>query len=368
MIYLDNAATSFPKPHRVISALNECLRAYCGNPGRSSHRLSLRAAEKIYEVRELVSDFIGGESPESVVFTPNATHSLNLAIKTYISGPCHVLCSDIEHNSVIRPLEKLGRTLGVEYSRFDSKSPRESIKSLIRPDTVGIISTVASNVAGIQIDAAELSVLAKENNLFLILDASQALGHLNVNLKATPCDVLCGPGHKGLFGIQGSGFAYFKDTVRKESYIEGGSGSESINVNMPTRLPEAYEAGTLSTPAIVSLGEGIKYLSEIGLDKVKERLDYLSYILSERLLRLPEISLLPAGNGIVSFTHKSYPSSYIVGELDKYGVCARGGLHCAPDAHKKLGTIDGGAVRLSFSYLNGERDILGALAAISRII
>lgn len=358
MIYLDNAATSFPKPKCIIRDLSCCLKKYCGNPGRSSHRLSLLASEAIYSVREEIAELLSVKSPENVVFTLNATYALNLAIKTFIKEKCHVLTSDFEHNSVIRPLEALKRKIGVEYSAFSTEGDIEkSIKDSLRSDTKGIVASIASNVTGDSISLKILSKIAAEYNLFLIVDASQAIGHTMIDLTDTPCDVLCAPAHKALFGIQGCGFAVFKDNKLRDSFIEGGSGSESISPLMPALLPERYEAGTLCTPAIVALGSGLKYIKAHGIENIEKHLMILTKELSERLAGIPGIKLYKTGIGIASFNLGELPSSAVSAQLDKYGICTRGGLHCAPSIHKKLGTLEQGAVRVSLSYINSKADI-----------
>ena len=358
MIYLDNAATSFPKPKCVIRDLNFCLKKYCGNPGRSSHKLSLMASEAIYSVREAVAEHLGISAPENVVFTYNATYALNLAIKTYVTGKCHILTSDFEHNSVIRPLEALKSKLGIEYSSFSTDADTEkSIRECIRNDTRGIVTSIASNVTGDTIPLKILSKIAAEYNLFLIIDASQAIGHTRIDLSATPCDVLCAPAHKALFGIQGCGFAVFKNSSHRDSFIEGGSGSDSKSPLMPELLPERYEAGTLSTPAIVSLGSGLKYISDIGIENIENRLLNLTDALFERLESVERIKIYKSGFGILSFNVSNMPSSFVSSELDKYGICTRGGLHCAPSIHRKLGTLEQGAVRVSLSYFNTKSEL-----------
>lgn len=358
MVYLDNAATSFPKPKCVIRDINSCLKKYCGNPGRSSHKLSIMASEAIYTVREAVAEHLKISDPENVVFTYNATYALNLAIKTFVTKKCHILTSDFEHNSVIRPLEALKNKLGIEYSAFSTEGDVEkSILDSIRNDTIGIVASIASNVTGDRIPLKILSKIAAENNLFLIIDASQAIGHTKIDLRETPCDVLCAPAHKALFGIQGCGFAVFKDKIIRDTFIEGGSGSDSKNPLMPLLLPERYEAGTLSTPAIVSLGSGLKYISNIGIENIEAKLFNLTDILLERLKTIKNVSIYGSGCGILSFNFGKYPSSLISDTLDKYGVYTRGGLHCAPSIHRKLGTLEQGAVRISLSYLNTQSDI-----------
>lgn len=370
MIYLDNAATSYPKPERVLRELDRCVRHYCGNPGRSSHTLSLLASEKVYEARERIADLLGYSYPERVVFTLNATHALNLAIKTSITDSCHVITSDIEHNSVIRPLEKLKRTIGISYSSFKSGVNIEAeINRLIRDDTKFIISTLQSNVSGEKVLLSELSKAAKQHNLKLIVDASQAIGHEDINIKDTPCDILCAPGHKGLFGIQGSGVMVITDEDIRDSFIEGGSGSDSMSVNMPEMLPERYEAGTVATPAIATLSEGVGFISEVGISEIKRKLSALGDMLYDRLSEIKSAKIYGGfHSGIISFNIDGVPADALAKRLDRAGICVRAGLHCAPSAHKKLGTLSCGTVRVSLSYLNDKRDIEGFYKELRTIL
>ena len=367
MIYLDNAATTYPKPSCVLEEINFCLKKYCGNPGRSSHSLSMKSSEAIYLCREEIANLLSVSSPEQVVFTYNATHGLNLAIKTLISEKCHVITSDYEHNSVIRPLERLRSTLGVEYSMINSENVAESLNSVLREDTKAIVCSIASNVTGDTLPLDVLSDFARRNSLLLIVDGSQAAGHQEINLEKTPCDAFVAPGHKALFGIQGSGFVCFKDKRRRGSFIEGGSGSESVRTDMPDLLPEAYEAGTLATPAIVSLYRGVKFISDIGTRNIENKLSKLTGELEERLNLIPGITCYKSGIGILSFNYKGVPSSIISSELDRRGICTRGGLHCAPSIHRKLKTLGQGAVRVSFSYLNKIKDVDKCYLAIKDI-
>lgn len=368
MIYFDNAATSFPKPGCVTSELNRCVKCYLGNPGRSSHRLSVRAAEEIYHAREVIADLLRVDTPECIVFTYNATHALNLAIKSFITSNCHILTSDFEHNSVIRPLEKLSKTLGISYSRFSAEG--DLISNLMdkrQKNTKGIICSIASNVTGENLPLKILSDYAREEKLFLIIDASQAIGHVEINLKDTPCDALCAPGHKALFGIQGCGFAYFKDSQRREGLVEGGSGADSASPYMPQLLPEGYEAGTPGTPAIVTLGRGVRFIKDVGLSEIEEKLRLLTDKARERLEAIHSVKTFKSGVGILSFNFGDIPSSHISSMLDEKGICVRGGLHCAPSVHRRLGTLTQGAVRLSFSYLNNVKEIDGFYKALKSI-
>ena len=365
MIYFDNAATTFPKPHSVIKATSKCIKEYCGNPGRGSHILSQKSAEAVYDTREKIAHLLNVEKAENVVFTHNATYALNLAIKTNITKNCHVLTSDIEHNSVVRPLEKLKQTLGIEYSFFETDGDIESnIKKIIRKDTYCIVSTLASNVTGKTIPINILSKISREYGIKLIVDASQYIGHNEIDLTKTPCDVFCAPGHKSLFGIQGCGFAYFLDSKIKESFIEGGSGTDSKSLFMPEFLPEGYEAGTLSTPSIVSLGAGIDYIDSIKILNIASKLRELSSFLKEELKKINYVILYPSFDGIVAFNHKHHYSNRLSELLNEHKICVRAGLHCAPSAHKKLGTLDYGCVRVSFSYLNTINEVEAFISAI----
>jgi len=369
MIYFDNAATSFPKPPCVIDDLNYCIRKYCGNPGRSSHSLSLKAAEEIYAAREEISGLLNADSPESVVFTYNATHALNLAIKTLITKNCHVLTSDFEHNSVIRPLEALRKKTNIQYSAFNTGGDIEAaIITALRENTRAIVCSIASNVTGDEIDLNILSKIARERNLTLIIDASQAIGHRDIDLERTPCDALCAPGHKALFGIQGSGFVYFKEKERRESFIEGGSGSDSRSRVMPLTLPEGYEGGTLATPAIVSLKSGVEYIKRVGINVIERRLSLLTKMAVDGLSEIKGINLYQDGHGVISFNFRNYPSSIIASALDCKGICTRSGLHCAPSVHERLGTLEQGAVRVSFSRLNTEREVKAFLYILKMCI
>lgn len=358
MVYFDNAATSFPKPKSVIRSLDDCIRNYCGNPGRSAHPLSVKSAEKIYEARLSVASLLGIDSEEKVCFTKNATEALNIAIKCSVTEKCHCIISDFEHNSVLRPLESLKNTLGVEYTAFDSDKPLpEAIIPLIRDDTRFIIASLVSNVTGKKLNLKELADIAENNNLELIIDASQAAGHLNINLSETPCNILCAPGHKALFGIQGSGILVICDGKVRPTLSEGGSGSESFSRSMPSVLPERYEAGTVSTPAIVTLGAGVEFIKSVGIENVNNKISYLTERAFDILSSLKRVKIYGHGEGIISFNVYGVNSYECADYLSQFGIYTRGGYHCSPIIHEKLGTGSGGTVRLSFSYFNKPKEI-----------
>jgi len=358
MIYLDNAATSYPKPQCVIKEFLDTLKNAGGNPARSSHTLSLKATEKIYSARESIAGMFGTYKEENVVFTYNATTAINMALKSYLKPGDHVITSDIEHNAVIRPLEALRRSKGISCSCFDSSEDAEQeIARLLTPQTTCIVSTLASNVTGKTVDLSSLSKAAKKHGLYLILDAAQSAGHHLIDLSVTDFDVLCAPAHKGLFGIQGCGFAIFKENERKESFIEGGSGYESASKEMPLTLPEGYEAGTPATGAIAALGAGVRLVNSIGIERIQKKLETLNERAIEIIKSVKGSIVYPSDSGIVSFNISGIPSNGVAYLLNKRGICVRDGLHCAPSAHKKLGTISSGTVRVSFSYFNKMKDI-----------
>ncbi len=368
VIYFDNAATSFPKPEAVIKETLRCIKKYCGNPGRSGHRLSISASERVFSVREKIAEFIKSDNPESVVLTSGATFALNLAMKSGINNGSHILISDMEHNSVLRVAEELRVCRGVIYDVFDSDALPQSIEMLIRNNTTHIVSTLASNVNGKKTDLAALSDICKKYGIKLILDSSQLLGHEAVSLEGIEYDALCSAGHKALFGIAGVGFAVFKRTYLPRGIISGGSGNDSKNLNMPEGLPEKYEAGTLPLPAIASLGAGIDFINEYGIDKIALKLHEMTEYLSKGLRELKNIDLCDGRGGILAFTAKDMPSEELSRKLDDYGVCVRGGFHCAPLMHKKLGTYKHGAVRISLSCLNTKKEISDFLNITEHIL
>ena len=358
MIYFDNAATTFNKPKSVLHSVNECLKKYCANSGRSTYKIAIKTAEKIYEAREIIARLLGIDAAERIVFCQNATHALNLAIKSSVKCGSHVLISDIEHNASFRPIYALEKKGVCEYSVFSTEGDiEENISSLIRENTGYIVSNLASNVTGIEVSLEKLSRAAKRHGLKLIADASQLIGHKELNLKNTPCDVLCAPSHKALFGIQGSGFAAILDDEVREPLLYGGSGNHSLMPNMPEGLPERFEAGTLPSPSIISMLYGIKFIEEIGIKNIEERLGYLEGLLCERLKSFKNVQVYDGANGVISFNVYNVACSDVSEELGRLGICTRSGWHCAPLAHKRIGTESIGTVRVSLSYLNTKREI-----------
>ncbi len=368
VIYFDNAATSFPKPDAVISETMRCLRSYAANPGRSGHRLSVAASEAVYSVREKISALVDAPTPENVVFTPGATFAINLAMKSAVARGSHILISDMEHNSVLRCAVDLKERCGVEFDIFDSSDPLRDITGKLKENTTHIVSTLMSNVNGARIDVRMLSDLCERNGLGLILDASQLLGHEKFSLKDIKFTALCCAGHKALFGMEGIGFVIFGDSRLGDGIVFGGSGSDSKNPHMPLLLPEKFEAGTLPLPAIVSLGAGIDFINSCGIDKIAARISEMTEQLKRGIKDLSGIEFCDGECGIISFTAFDIPSEMLSERLDEVGICVRGGFHCAPLMHKKLGSYENGTVRVSLSYFNTDKELERLISVLPRII
>ena len=369
MIYFDNAATTFKKPDSVIHEVKKCIKKHSSNPGRSGHKLSVLASEMLYDTRVKVASLFNYQNPENVVFTLNATYGLNMAIKTLLNKKGHVIISDREHNSVLRPLKVLSDEIGLEYSIYNSRAENvfREIERHIREDTYAIVSTLMSNVTGEAVSPFLLSELKKKYGFTLILDASQAAGHIPIDLGDLSFDALISPGHKALFGIMGVGFVIFNSTPEK-SFIEGGSGNESRNEYMPKELPEHMEAGTVPLPAIASLGAGVDFIKRLRVECIEDRLGYLTEYFCDMISDVKGIKVYGAENGIISFNLSGILAEDAASVFSDKGICVRAGLHCAPIAHKSLGTYDTGCIRASLSYFSTEREIKNFMDVLTKML
>ena len=369
MIYFDNAATTFPKPASVYTEVERCIRSYCGNPGRGSHVLSRAAAEKIYECREEAASFFGLDAPENVIFTLNTTTALNMAIKGLLHYGDHVLISDMEHNSVLRPIERLARDGQITYDIFstfcgDSEMPTASmicseIERRIRPQTRAVICAHASNICSAALPLAEIGKFCHARGLFLVVDGAQSAGILPINMASMHIDVLCLPGHKALYGVQGSGLLLLAPGITLDTLTEGGNGVNSLDTAMPEYAPERYESGTLPTPAIAGLCEGIRFVRRIGLDAIETHETKLFRRMRELLLNTQGVKVYApqfVGSTLL-FSVDGMPSDAVGRALDARGFCVRCGFHCSALGHRTLGTPDSGAVRVSFGYFNRPTDV-----------
>ncbi len=355
-IYFDQAATSFPKPPCVLEAVRRALAEYGGNPGRSGHRLSVSAAECVFSVREALCRFFDAPSAERVVFTKNATEALNLSIFSVLKNGGHALCSDMEHNAVLRPLTHLRREGRADFDIFESKGlSEEGLEALLRPDTRLLVLNHASNICGRVLDAERIGRFCEGHGIVFVLDASQSAGHIPVSMRKMKVDILCAPAHKGLYGIMGAGFAIFRREMDLPPFMHGGSGVHSLASEMPSTLPERYEAGTLAVPAIAALGASLAEIERQGVGQIHARIQAMEQFLGEELSRMQGIRVLEKesrGSGIISFVHESLSPSALAERLDGAGVAVRSGYHCAPLAHRTIASPDGGTVRIGLGASN----------------
>ena len=364
MIYLDNAATSFPKSPRAIDEATACMRSWCGNPGRGAHHLSRLASEKIYACRELLSDFLRLHAPERIVFTASTTLALNMALKGMLKKGDHVLCSELEHNAVLRPLHALTEEKDVSFDTFPvigrtAAKIVQEIATRVQKNTAAVVCLHASNICSLSLPLREIGAFCHAKGLLFIVDAAQSAGHLPLDMRAMQIDALAAPAHKGLLGIQGCGILALGERAKLSTLFEGGSGVNSLSRTMPEELPERLEAGTLPVTAIAGLFGGLSHVMEIGLPEIENRVKGLFFAARDRIESLPgfEIYQPETAGAVLLFNKVGIPSTEVARALDKAGICVRAGLHCAPLAHKALGTPAGGAVRLGFGAFNTVKEI-----------
>lgn len=368
MIYFDNAATGGFKPDSVVTAATAALK-FCANPGRSGHRLSLACLERVYICRKQLCSFFSGYSYERTVFTKNCTEALNIALCGVLKSGDKVVTTVAEHNSVLRPLEYLkGKGVFVAYAPLkDGNIDASEILKLVTPDTRAVIVTLASNVTGAAPDIKAIKKGLPESTL-LICDGAQACGHTPVNMTDSGIDMLAVAGHKGMLAIQGASALLFSERVNPDPVLFGGTGSESYNLTMPEFYPDRLESGTLSYPAIVSLGEGVMYLNEHMCGHIEKVTSMTEYLLGE-LEKIRDVTLYSKPNpyGIVTFNIDGIQSEMAAYKLsDEYSVCVRGGLHCAPLMHRALQSD--GLIRASVSAFNSENECEKFIAAVKNIV
>lgn len=380
MIYFDNAATTFPKPLSVTDEVRRCMMTYCGNPGRSGHALSMRAAEKVFECRELAAAFFGASDTDRVFFTPNTTYGINAVLKGLLQDGDHVIISDLEHNAVWRPVHKMAEQGKISYDVFNTLTcdvhRRSSLRicaniaRLIRPNTRLVFCTHASNICSVSLPIKEIGAFCHRHGIFFAVDGAQSAGHTRINVEEMNIDALCLPGHKGLYGPQGSGLVVLGKGVTLDTFTEGGNGIDSLSPEMPITAPERYESGTVPTPCIAGLWAGMRTVSERGVEEIAEAESQLCRRLCHLLGNTKGITLYaPEYTGpVVLFGVDGVPSEQVASALDGHGICVRGGYHCAGLAHKTLGTPDGGAVRVSFGAFNKLSEIDTFYLAIKTLL
>ncbi|MCM8711968.1 aminotransferase class V-fold PLP-dependent enzyme [Clostridium sp. SYSU_GA19001] len=375
MIYLDNAATTFPKPTEVYKEVIRCMENYAANPGRSSHDMAIQASAKIMEARQELSKLFNISNVLNLVFTSNATEALNIAIKGALKRGDHVISTVIEHNSVLRPLNYINKKgvditlLGVnEYGYLDLSGLKKEIKK----NTKAIVINHSSNVLGTIQNINEIGRISKENGIIFILDASQSAGTIDIDVKKDNIDLLAFPGHKGLFGPQGTGGLYIREGLELDNFKDGGTGSNSNFMNQPDFLPDKFESGTLNTPGIAGLCEGVKFIKKVGRKNIQKHEERLVEYLLKELKKLSYVKIygIPSAenrSAVVSINIDGIDSSQVGYLLNKAKIAVRTGYHCAPLIHGIIGTLNKGTVRISPGYFNTFQDIENIIMAIKDI-
>lgn len=376
MIYLDNAATTFPKPAPVGKAVEAAIMTYGANPGRAGHQLSVKAGNIISQTRKLLATLFSIEDPMQIIFTLNATDALNLALKGFLKSGDHVITSSMEHNSVARPLEVL-KSAGVEITKV-FMHPVEGINPVdvqkaVRSNTKLIAITHASNVTGTLNPIGEIGAIAKEHHIPFLVDAAQTAGVFPIDVENLGIDMLVFPGHKGLLGPQGTGGLYLRKGINLTPLKQGGTGSVSESLLHPDFLPDKYESGTPNTPGIAGLGAGVKFVLETGIEKIHSHEEKLVARLLEELREIPGIKIYGPADAkaqapVVAINLKDIDANTISFLLDHhYQIATRSGYHCAPDAHQTLGTLGQGVVRLSPGFFNTLEEIEQTIDAVREI-
>lgn len=375
MIYLDNAATTNKKPELVYEEVINILKNYGVNPGRGGYKLSTDLSMKIYNTRVELGKFMNFHSYDRVIFTKNATESLNIGIKGVLSENDHVIISDLEHNSVIRPLKKLEMEKNVKISVVHNKNgyiSLEDIKSKINEKTKLVVLTHVSNVLGTIQDIEKVGKYLDTKGILFLVDAAQSAGVVEIDMERMKIDILCLTGHKHLLAPQGVGALLIKDTVEIDTLIEGGTGSFSDELQ-PDIFPDKLESGTLNAPAISAMGKSVKFINEVGLENIRKKDEELISYFIENIKDLEGVKIynydINKTSSVVSINIKDYQSSDIEDYLsNEYNIITRSGLHCAPMVHKSMNTLKTGMVRFSFSYFNTKDEIDLVVKAIKEIL
>lgn len=367
MIYLDNAATTYPKPLSVRSAVASALQRYGANPGRAGHTMSMDAAEEMFRCRTAAADLFHAPGPECVAFTLNCTHALNYVMKGLLKPGDHAVTSCLEHNAVARPLYALSR-IGVEVTEArvypgDNDATVDSFRRSLRSNTRLIVCTHASNVWGIRLPVERIAALGHQYGVPTAVDCAQTAGVLPINLADSGIDYLCAAGHKGLYGPMGTGLLITSRGSELATLIEGGTGTASAQAEQPLTMPDRMESGTQNMPGIAGLRAGIEFVASRGTDRILHHEMELVRRLYRRLSQLKGIRLYadePTERyfaPVLSFNVGELSSEAVGKKLNDHGIAVRTGLHCAPAAHRFYGTLEQGAVRVCPSVFSREEEM-----------
>lgn len=378
-VFLDNAATSYPKPEIVPQAMLNYLSHVGASPGRGGYNLSLEAGRIVLDAREAVRDLFNAPSEDQVIFTPNITYALNLALQGLLRPSDHVITTGMEHNSVIRPLRALEERRQVEITvvpcDHEGRLDPEHIQAALRPNTRLMVLTHASNVSGTILPLAEIAAMAQKAGVFLLVDTAQTAGVLKIDFQQLHLDGLAFTGHKSLYGPPGTGGLVVSKRMAEEMepLVYGGTGSKSDDEHQPLFLPDKFEAGTTNTVGIAGLLAGIRFITHTGQQQIAAHERHLAQLFLNGLKKMPQIRIHGPAAGeervaTVSLTVPGQDLGALAYRLDaEYGIMVRSGLHCAPLAHKTLGTFPEGTLRFSFGYFNTEHDVLYSLDALKNL-
>lgn len=375
MIYFDNSATTLQKPAEVGEAVCAAINSF-GGASRSAHDASMAANRALYAAREKVGRLFG-VNPMQVVFTSNATESLNIAIGGLFRAGDHVITTALEHNSVLRPLfrlEKQGLELTVLPADEKGNICYDDFDAHIQSNTKGIVCTHASNLTGNMVDIEYIKAFAKRHNLLFILDASQTAGMMDINMGVQGMDVLCFTGHKSLYGPQGTGGLCVREGLVIDPLKVGGSGTDSFSTTHPKSMPDALEAGTPNAHGIAGLSAALDYIERVGIKKIRDKTCGIAHMFYEEVLKIEGVTVYgdfdcDVRAPIVTLNIGDFDSAAVAGILnDEYEICVRAGAHCAPLLHQAFGTEKRGAVRFSFSHYNTEEEVMIAIAALKELM
>lgn len=380
-IYLDNGATSFPKPPEVSDAVYEYMTKVGANINRGGYQSAYTLEGVVFETRELLKDMFGASDCKNVVFTKNVTESINVVLKGFLKPGDHVLCSSMEHNAVMRPLVQLEKQ-GVSFDRIPANDKGEldlsKVLSMIKPNTKAIVMTHASNLVGTINPIAEVGAIAHDYGIKMIVDSAQSAGVIPINMKEMNIDALCFTGHKSLLGPQGiGGFILDEDMISLiEPIISGGTGSISHSEEIPDFMPDRFEPGTMNLPGIVGLNAGLKWIDAAGMDNIakhelgltKRFIDGITPLEQAGLVKIFGLRGTEGRVGVVSIQTLGIDCAEAAFRLDsEYGIMTRVGLHCAPSAHKTIGSFPTGTIRFSFGNFNTEEEVDTAIRALTEI-
>lgn len=375
MIYLDNSATTLIKPPQVAQAVYDAINTM-GNSGRGAYNSSIDSSMVLYETRELIAKMFNLHYPEQVAFTLNATEALNTAINGLIFPSDHVITTELEHNSVLRPLYRLeekGTELTIIKANNTGNINYTDVENAIKSNTKAIVCTHCSNLTGNVLDITKVGEICKRHNILFILDASQSAGIFDINMEKQNIDVVCFTGHKSLYGPQGTGGICIKKGINIAPLKVGGSGIKTFEKTAPSSMPEHIEAGTVNSHSIAGLKAGLEFIQETGISKIREKENMLVKLFYNNIKNIKDIKIygdfsVKERGPIVSINLGNYSSSSVSDELfERFEIATRSGGHCAPLMHKALGTEKQGAVRFSFSYFNTEDEVLFAAKALKTL-